>query len=56
MEDRRVEIEEQLRVAADDEKDELLSLYEKELDALDNQKKVFEDLEFQQLEVSNIIL
>jgi len=46
-----VEIEELLRVASDDEKDNLLTLYEQEMDALENQKKVFEDLEFQQLEV-----
>lgn len=46
-----MEIEEQLRVAPDEDKDELLNQYEKELDSLENQKKVFEDLEFQQLEV-----
>lgn len=51
MEDRRVEIEEQLRVAEDEEKDDLLQQYENELDALESQKKLFEDLEFQQLEV-----
>lgn len=52
MEQRRVEIEEELRIAPDDDKDELLAQYEVELDALENQKKIFEDLEFQQLEVS----
>ena len=53
MEQRRVEIEEELRIAPDDDKDELLAQYEVELDALENQKKIFEDLEFQQLEVSS---
>ena len=56
MEDRRVEIEEQLRVAPDEEKDDLLLQYENGLDALEAQKKLFEDLEFQQLEVTNIPL
>lgn len=51
MEGRRMSIEKQLRVASDEEKDDLLLEYENELDALDNQKKIFEDLEFQQLEV-----
>ena len=48
-----MEIEEELRIAPDDDKDELLAQYEVELDALENQKKIFEDLEFQQLEVSS---
>lgn len=52
MECRRVEIEEQLRVAPDEDKDDLLLQYENELDALETQKKLFEDLEFQQLEVT----
>ena len=50
-----MEIEEQLRVAADEDKDDLLLQYENELDALESQKKLFEDLEFQQLEVVNNI-
>lgn len=49
---RRLEIEEQLRMAPDEEKDGLLTLYETTLDSLEAQKKIFEDLEFQQLEVS----
>lgn len=53
---RRVEIEEELRIAPDDDKDELLAQYEVELDALENQKKIFEDLEFQQLEVRILML
>lgn len=56
MEMRRVEIEEELRIAPDDDKDELLAQYEVELDALENQKKIFEDLEFQQLEVRILML
>lgn len=52
LDSRRLEIEERLRAASDEEKDELLALYETTLDSLEAQKKIFEDLEFQQLEVS----
>ena len=35
-----------------DEEDSLLEQYQKEQEVLENQRKLFDDLEFQQLEVS----